>query len=205
MLCSPATAATRTLWPPSLSVSFPGTSAYLTFSCQLQAALSQPLVPHASSNSFYGRPFSWNTAAKLSSEHWALTHRHSSPHCSLTGVPDSSDHCAGSRVFLAFQVLALTPEDPVWVGPPAGHSQQLCSRSVWGRGGMGIPRPKLPPGAIVCCPQGTQFLFLLQPFPPVSLTMSGVTATQQLRGFSQDADSNVQGFSFSLPLCLLTS
>ena len=53
----------------------------------------------ASSNSSHSHPASWNTAAKLSSQCSALTHRHSGPHCSPAGVPASSDLCAGSRAF----------------------------------------------------------------------------------------------------------
>ena len=130
--------------------------------------LSHNLQSHTTSSntSSHSRHSSWNTAAKLSSKHLALTHRHRSPRCS----PASSDQRAGSRAFL---VLApLLPEHPAWAGPLAGHSQQPCSTSVWGKGGKGIPRPKLLPGATGCCPQATQFLFL-PPFSPESLTMRG--------------------------------
>ena len=140
-----------------LSVSFLGASTCFPISCQLQPAFSQPPESHRQLLQLpWPTPF-WNTAAKLSSEHSALTHRHSRPRYLPVGIPASSEQRAGSR---AFRVLVpLLPEHPAQAGCLAGHSQQLCSTSAWGRGGKGVPRPKLTPGAVGYCPQGTQFLF----------------------------------------------
>ena len=180
---------------PSLSVSFLGASTCFPISCQLQPAFSQPPESHRQLLQLpWPTPF-WNTAAKLSSEHSALTHRHSRPRYLPVGIPASSEQRAGSR---AFRVLVpLLPEHPAQAGCLAGHSQQLCSTSAWGRGGKGIPRPKLTPGAVGYCPQGTQFLF-----PWIDHYGRGGELLQLScsEAFYQGPDSSLQG-SYSLPLC----
>ena len=87
-------------------------------------------------------PPSWNTDAKLSSEHLALTHRQSSPSCSPTGFPPSSYQCAGSRAFRV--LIPLLPEHPAQAGSLGGHSQQLCSRLCGTVEGKRFPDPNFP-------------------------------------------------------------
>ena len=90
-------------------------------------------------------------------------------------------------------------------GQPSGWSLSatVFYMSVWGRGGKGIPRPNIPPGAMGCCLQGTQFLLLSpNPFPQITYYEWG-GGLQQLsvsEAFYQGADSSLQGV-YSLPPC----
>ena len=149
--------------------------------------LSHSLLSHTtSSNSSHGRPFSWNTAAKLSSRCLALTHRHSSPRCSPAAVPASSDQRAGSRAFVV--LVPLLPTHPDRADPLASHSATVFYICV-GQGREGDSQTRTSPRSHRLLPSREVSSFPAPPPPPSSpesLTMRGrgdCSSSAAFRGF----------------------